>query len=160
MFVICQSVNLSICDLRGLWTAHAVKNLNVNSYEAQGLNFCFLIIYLMKLRACRIRLGLLPKKVSFSAWGVVPPPLIILRNNPSFSVPKITLYDIFFEFGLQIPSCYAQGHLWTKLAPDSPLLRVSILNWGQLDKMQQLLCVKILDTKVFGFRARVGFLES
>ena len=52
---------------------------------------------------------------------------------------KNTLYDIFFEFGLQIPSCYVQDQLWTKLAPDITFLSMNILNRGQLDKMQQLL---------------------
>ena len=66
-------------------------------------------------------------------------PSFILQNNPFYQVSKITLYEIFFVFGLQIPSCYAKGHLWIKLAPDSPLLRVCILNWGQLDKIQQFL---------------------
>ena len=75
-------------------------------------------------------------------------PSFILQNNPSFWVSKITLYHIFFEFGLYIPSCYTQDHLWTKLAPDSPFLRGQILNWGQLDKMQQLLS-KFLNPNVF-----------
>ena len=64
---------------------------------------------------------------------------VILQNNPSFYMLKITLYDIFFVLGHQIPSYYVQGILWTKLAPAWPLPGVYILHWGQLDKMQQLL---------------------
>ena len=50
-------------------------------------------------------------------------PFFILENNPSFKFWRITLYYIFFEFGLMIPSCYAQGYLFAKVAPDSTLLR-------------------------------------
>ena len=63
----------------------------------------------------------------------------ILQYNPSFKVSYSTLYNIFFEFGLHLPSCYVQQeHIWTKLAPDSPHLGVYILNCRQSDKMQQL----------------------
>ena len=44
-------------------------------------------------------------------------PHILLQNDPSFYLSKITLYDIFLVFVRQIPSYYVQGHLWTKLAP-------------------------------------------
>ena len=44
-------------------------------------------------------------------------PTTILQNNLSFHVSKITLYDIFDAFGLQILSYYVHGILWTKLAP-------------------------------------------
>ena len=45
---------------------------------------------------------------------------------------KVTLYDIFFEFGLQIPTSYVQGTHLEKLAPDSPLLGVYSLSQGSL----------------------------
>ena len=81
------------------------------------------------------------KSVIFGLGGSSSPinPNTILQNNPSFHVSKITLYDIFDAFGLQILSYYVQGILWTKLAPAWPLPWVYILNWEQLDKMQQLL---------------------
>ena len=59
------------------------------------------------------------KSVISGSGGTSSPidPTVILQNNPSFSMLKITLYDIFFVLGHQIPSYYVQGILWTKLAP-------------------------------------------
>ena len=51
----------------------------------------------------------------------------------------MTLYDVIFVSKLQKPSVYTLDDLWTKLAPDGPLTRVSIFNHGQHDKMGQLL---------------------
>ena len=70
-----------------------------------------------------------------------PPPSILLScaKHPLLVSVKVTFHGIFFGFGLHSPSCYVQDHLRSKLAPDSSLLRVYICNWGQLDKMQQLL---------------------
>ena len=82
------------------------------------------------------------KSVIFGLGGSSSPIDLLLycKLNPPFYVSKITLYDIFIVFGLQIPSYYVQDILWTKLAPAWPFPGVYILHWGQLDKMQQLLC--------------------
>jgi len=53
------------------------------------------------------------KSVIFGLRGSSSPidPTTIFQNNPSFHVSKITRYDIFDAFGLQILSDYVQGIL-------------------------------------------------
>ena len=56
------------------------------------------------------------KSVIFGLGGSSSPIDLLLycKLNPHFYVSKITLYDIFIVFGLQIPSHYVQDILWTK----------------------------------------------
>ena len=59
------------------------------------------------------------KSVILGLGGSSPPIDLLLycKLTPPFYVSKITLYDIFIVFGLQILSHYVQDILWTKLAP-------------------------------------------
>ena len=55
---------------------------------------------------------------------------IKLQSNTPFYVSKITIYDIFIVFGLQIPFYHVHCILWTKLAPALHIPGVYIIHCG------------------------------
>ena len=114
--------------------SHTVLKLNVSSFGFSILNYGIKTLQ-NKNRSFTFKNVILVLEGNSSPFS----PHILLENNCSSYLWKITLYDIFLFSGSQIPSYYVQGNLWTKLAPAWPFPGVYILHWGQLDKMQQLL---------------------
>ena len=100
----------------------------VMNLKVSGLGFS-IVIYGIKTLQNQNRIFIY-KNVILALGGSSSPinPHIILQNNPSSYLSKITAYDIFLVFGHWIPSYYVQGNLWTKLAPVCPFPGVYILH--------------------------------
>ena len=99
----------------------------VMNLKVSGFGFS-IVIYGIKTLQNQNRIFIY-KNVILALGGSSSPinPHIILQNNPSSYLSKITAYDIFLVFGHLIPSYYVQGNLWTKLAPACPFPGVYIL---------------------------------